>query len=336
MKAFQFIKPFEAKVVEVAKPQIKHDEVLIKVGASGFCGTDIHTYKGEHPTEYPVIPGHELSGIIEETGDSIQNYHIGDKVVVDPNIFCEKCYYCKRNQQIHCEDLKCIGNTRDGAFAEYVAVPEACLFKISESADLITMSLAEPLACVISSHNKVAIGIGKDVLIFGAGTIGLMHLMIAKRRGAGTVTIVDIKQGQLDLAKKLGADHTVLSDSKLEEKLREICPRGFLYVFEATGIPKVAEFAFKMLATTGTLIQFGACPIGSKMEVDPQDIYIRELKIVGSYSMQKAMPQAIELIESGNIDLNPLIGDIISIDEMESKFSEFINGKTEKKVVLKF
>ena len=112
---------YEMCIRDRDRPVPKEDEVLIKVMAAGFCGTDIHTYKGEHVTNYPIIPGHEFSGVIAEIGEKVTQFKIGDLVITDPNVFCEKCHYCKQNKQIHCEHIEVIGNTRNGAFAEYVA-----------------------------------------------------------------------------------------------------------------------------------------------------------------------------------------------------------------------
>ncbi|MDO4275612.1 MAG: zinc-dependent alcohol dehydrogenase family protein [Eubacteriales bacterium] len=334
MKAFVIKKPFEAGVFEVDKPVPKADEVLIKVAAAGFCGTDIHTFKGEHVTNYPIIPGHEFSGIVEEAGEEVTQFKAGDRVIADPNVFCEKCRYCKQNKQIHCEDIQVIGNTRNGAFAEYVTVPERCVFPAGEM-DLVEGSMAEPLACVINSHNKACIPIGADVLICGAGTIGLMQLMMARRRGAGSVTIIDIKEPQLSKAKELGADHAVMSDEHVEEKLRELYPQGFDFIIEATGVPKVGEMAVKLLADTGTYVAFGVCPTDSEIKINPFDIYYRDLKIIGSYALQKTMPQSISMI-NGGLDLKPLIGQVISLEEMPEKFADFVAGKTSNKIIVKF
>lgn len=334
MKAFVIEKPFEAGIREVEKPVPKPDEVLIKVAAAGFCGTDIHTFKGEHVTNYPIIPGHEFAGIIEETGTAVTQYKAGDRVIADPNIFCEKCFFCKQNRQIHCENIQVIGNTRNGAFAEYVTVPEQCVFSAGKM-DLVEGAMAEPLACVINSHNKAAIPIGANVLICGAGTIGLMHLLMARRRGAGTITVIDVKETQLKQAEKLGADHAVFSDAAVERTLRSMYPRGFDFIIEATGVPKVAEMAVRLLADTGTYVAFGACPTDSEIRINPFDIYYRDLKIIGSYALQKTMPQSIAMI-NGGLDLKPLIGQIFSVDELPEKFADFVAGKTSNKMIVKF
>lgn len=334
MKAFVISNPFEAGVVEVEKPVPKEDEVLIKVAAAGFCGTDIHTFKGEHVTNYPIIPGHEFSGTVVETGEKITQFKPGDRVIADPNVFCENCYSCKQNKQIHCENIQVIGNTRNGAFAEYVTVPERCVFPAGEM-DLITGSMAEPLACVINSHNKAAIPVGANVLICGAGTIGLMQLLMAKRRGAATVTVIDIKEPQLEKARELGADHGIMSDANVEDTLRKLYPRGFDFIIEATGVPKVCEMAVKLLADTGTYVAFGVCPTDSEIRVNPFEIYYRDLKIIGSYALEKTMPQAISML-NGGLDLKPLIGKVISIEEMPEVFADFVAGKTSNKIIVKF
>lgn len=336
MKAFMFEEPYHAELVDYEKPVPREDEVLIKIAACGFCGTDIHTYKGEHVTEYPVIPGHEFSGVVEAVGKDVKNFAPGDAVVGDPNIFCENCDFCKVNKQIHCKNIEVIGNTRNGAFAEYITLPERCAFHIPEDSDMTAMCMAEPLACVINAHNKVTIPIGVRVLIFGAGTIGLLHLMTARQRGAASVTVVDLKAGQLETAKELGAEHIVLAGDNMNEKLRQIAPDGFDVIIEATGVPAVAEKGIPMLADTGTFVTFGAYPLHSTIKVDPQQIYYRDLKIIGSYALQKTMQQSIAMIREQKINLRALIGREITLDEMPEVFNDFIEGKTVNKTVVVF
>lgn len=335
MKAFVIAEPNKFALQEVEKPRPQSGEALVKVSAAGFCGTDIHTYKGEHPTVYPLIPGHEFSGIVESVGTSVRSFKPGDSVIADPNIFCENCYYCKQNKQIHCENIKVIGNTRAGAFAEYVTVPERCLFHAGDT-DPIQGAMAEPLACVINAHNKVSIPIGGSVLIFGAGTIGLMHLMISLRAGASSVTIVDKKPAQLELAKKLGAANVLLSDVNLSKTLKTLQPRGYSVVIDATGVPKVVEQAIPLLTNAGSFIAFGACPTESSITVNPFDLYYKDWKLIGSYALEKTMPQSISMLSDGGLDLSPLIGKVITLDEMPEMFTAFCNGETNNKIIVKF
>lgn len=335
MKAFVIHKPFDAGVQEVEKPAPRADEVLIKVKAAGFCGTDIHTFKGEHPTKYPVIPGHEFSGTVAECGAQVTRFKAGDPVVVDPNIFCENCAACKANHPIHCENIQVIGNTRNGAFAEYVSVPERCVFHAG-GMDLMQGAMAEPLSCCINSHNKYDIRIGSRVLILGAGTIGLMQLMLTKRRGASDITVVDIKEEQLAMAQKLGADCVIRSDADVEKKLRERHAKGFDIVIDATGVPKVVEMGIRLVAETGTFVAFGACPPDSQIVVNPFDIYYKDLRIIGSYALEKTMGQALRMLDEGGLDLRPLMGKVIPLDDMPGVFDDFVHGRTQGKILVCF
>lgn len=335
MKAFVINKPFDAGVYEVEKPIPARDEVLIKVKAAGFCGTDIHTYKGEHPTTYPIIPGHEFSGVIAGCGEDVTQFKVGDPVIADPNIFCENCAACKANHQIHCENIKVIGNTRNGAFAEYVTVPERCVFH-ADGLDLIQGSMAEPLACCINSCNKYQIKVGAHVLILGAGTIGLMQVMLAKRRGAADITVIDVKPGQLEMAAKLGAKYTILSDKDVESKLRELRPKGYDVIVDATGVPFVVEMGIRLLADNGTFVAFGVCAPDAEIKVNPFDIYYRDLKIIGSYALEKTLGQSVAMLGDGGLDLEPLIGQVIPLEDMPRVFDDFVHGRTNNKIIVAF
>lgn len=334
MKAFIISKPFSSGVYDVDIPVPAEDEVLVKVAAAGFCGTDIHTYKGEHITDYPIIPGHEFAGTVAAVGRKVTQFKPGDPVICDPNIFCENCFFCKQNKQIHCEHIQVIGNTRNGAFAEYVTAPERCTFA-ADGIDLLLGSMAEPLSCVINAHNKLDIPVGASVLIVGAGTIGLMHLLICKRRGASQVSISDLKPAALSTAASLGADYTYLSTPDMNEQVRRDHPRGFDIIIDASGAPKAIESTIPLLAETGSYVFFGACATNSEIKVNPFDIYYHDWKLIGSYALQKTMPQSIAAIRSG-LDLKPLIGQVITIDEMPKVFDDFVNGQTSGKVIVKF
>ncbi|MDR2390174.1 MAG: zinc-dependent alcohol dehydrogenase family protein [Planctomycetota bacterium] len=335
MKAFMIRKPHCAELAEVEKPEAAPGEVLIKVAAAGFCGTDIHTFRGEYPSGYPIIPGHEFAGTVEKTGSGVTRFKPGDRVVADPNVFCESCFYCLRNQQIHCENISVIGNFRHGALAEYVTAPERCLFH-SLGIDPLQAAMAEPLACVINAHNKAAVSVGGDVLIFGAGTIGLMHLMLARRRGAARTVIVDVKPAQLDLAKRIGADAAVLSDAGLSDTLSKLAPRGFGMIIDATGVPKVVEKAITHLMKLGTFIAFGVCPMDSAVTINPFELYHNEWRLIGSYALQKNMDQSVAMLGDGKMSLSPLIGEVIGIGQVPDRFAAFVRGETSNKIIVEF
>ncbi len=272
--------------------------------------------------------------MIEDIGSAVKGFKPGDAVIADPNVFCENCHFCKQNQQIHCENIEVIGNTRNGAFAEYVTVPERCVFH-ADGIDFIEGAMAEPLACVINAHNKAAIPVGANVLICGAGAIGLMHVLMSKRRGAGRIVVIDLKPSQLEMAKELGADDVLISDANIAATLKNRYPRGFEFVIEATGVPKVAQTAIPLLANTGTYIAFGACPVNSAITINPFDLYYRDLRLIGSYALQKTMPQAIAMLKGG-INLKPLVGRTVSLTEMPEAFADFCAGRAVNKTIVTF
>ena len=335
MKALSIEKENTICLKHMPEPEPAPDELLIKVAACGFCGSDIHFFRGGHVQRYPIIPGYEFSGIVEKTGSAVVNFQAGDRVAADPNIFCENCDACKSNHQIHCKNLSVLGSLRDGAFAEYVTVPERCAFHIG-GLDFIQASMAEPLGCVINSHNKYEIPTGASVFVMGAGTIGLMQMMLSKKRGAAKVIMTDIKDKQLAKAKDLGADVVIKSDEHIFDALKKIAPEGFDIVIDATGVPECVEMGIKLVKYAGKMIIFGACPAGSSVTIDPFDIYFRDIQIIGSYALEKTLGQAVAMLKSGAIDLRPLIGRVVNIDEAAAVFHDFAEGKTSNKLIVSF
>lgn len=335
MKALVIEEPNRVCIKDVPVPTPVYDEVLIRVAAAGFCGSDVHIFKGEHVASYPVIPGHEFSGTVVACGNAVRNFQPGDRVTADPNIFCENCDACKSNHQIHCEHLRVLGSLRDGAFAEYVTVPERCVFHIG-AMDFLQASMCEPLGCVINSHNKFEMPIGGRVLIMGAGTIGLMQLLVSARRGASQIVMTDVKPGQLEIAKKLGASKVILADGTEEQALHTAAPDGFDVVIDATGVPACVEMGVKMLKYAGKLIVFGACPAHSSIRLNPFEVFFRDLQIIGSYALEKTMAQSIAMIENGGLVLTPLIGRTVSINDAVEVFNDFAQGRTSNKIILCF
>jgi len=327
---------FEAKeqfvIRDIEKPVPKRNEVLIKVRASGICGTDIHILKAEYFSNFPIVAGHEFSGEIVEVGEEVSQFKPGDRVTADPNIFCDKCYFCKINKNNHCLDLDCVGVTRNGSFAEYVTVPEKCVFLIPENISYPEAALAEPLACVVYGVRRSNIKPGEKVLIFGAGAIGLLLMSLLKMSGASQVVMVDISQKKLDFAQAMGASEVILSDSNLENKLKAIAPWGFELVADATGIPSVMEKQIQYVESDGTFLVFGVAPRGKTMKMEPYDIFRRDIHIIGSFAVKKTMQYSINLLSSGKIQVKDLISASYPLDDFGKGLNDFYYDMNHMKI----
>ena len=333
MKAFVIEGPRRGVVRDIPTPAPQEGEILIKVAAAGLCGTDGHIYLGDFFASYPRVPGHEFAGVVAGVGSGVKRYREGQRVVADPNIFCEKCDYCKRNVQNFCQDFQASGVTRDGAFAEYVVVPEASVFAVGEMG-FATAAMVEPLACVVYGQQRARLELGAPVLIFGAGPIGLLHLQLAKVNGAPFVAIGDLREERLALARELGADLTFLNGAETRRELGERFPEGFETVIDTTGVARVVEAAIPYVRNAGTLLVFGVCPNDSRISLNPYEIYRRDLRIVGSFALKKTFQPAINLLQNGMIEVGRLIGDRIALEGLPGQLKSLVTGKTRLKTLV--
>ncbi|MGQ9748075.1 MAG: zinc-dependent alcohol dehydrogenase family protein [Candidatus Caldatribacteriaceae bacterium] len=295
------------QIREIPEPEVLPDEVLIKVKATGICGTDLHILKGEYFQDFPIVAGHEFSGVVVGVGKNVTSFRPGDRVTADPNIFCDRCYYCKINKNNHCLNLQAVGVTRNGAFAELVAVPEKCVFLLPPHLDFDEGAMAEPLACVVYGVRRSGIKPGEKVLIFGAGPIGILLASLFRVYGASQVVMVDVSEKKLKLAREFGADTVVLADGREKEVLFTIAPHGFEVVVDATGIPQVMEKEWQFVEPDGTFLVFGVAPRGSRMSIDPYEIFQRDLRVVGSFAVKKTMQYSLNLLETRKIQVKRLI-----------------------------
>ena len=314
MKAAQIVQPGQGIVTTVAEPAPGADDVLIKVQAAGICGTDLHIFKGEYEAKYPIIPGHEFSGEVVAVGANVTNFKVGDRVTADPNIPCNRCAYCQRNEPNKCKNLRAIGVTRSGAFADYVVAPESNVFAIG-GMSYGAAALIEPLACVAWGMTQVNVRPGDSALVFGAGPMGILVAQSLKQAGAVRVVVTDVVPWRLQMAEQLGTTHTVIADANQQGKLQAISPDGYDIVVDATGIPAVLEGTFQYAAPRGKIWVFGVTPQGSYVKFPSYEVFRRDLKIIGSFAVNRTFPQSIALIQSGAVQVEPLISHRFALDE---------------------
>ena len=306
MQAVRIEAPGKARLVEAAEPIPGPGELLIEVAAAGICGTDLHIYHGEYEGTYPVIPGHEFSGRVAAVGQGVKRYRPGDRVTADPNIPCNHCPACQRNEPNQCHDLAAIGVTQDGAFARYVLAPEGNVFPIGDLS-FAAAALVEPLACVVWGLKRVQVQPGDAALIFGAGPMGCLMLQAVRGAGAATVVVTDVVPWRLERAAELGATETIPVDERQAKRLKALAPLGYDLVADATGHPEVLEGAFAYVRPRGKVWVFGVCPPGARATFVPYDVFRKDLSIIGSFAVCRTFQESIALIQSGAVRVEPLI-----------------------------
>lgn len=314
MKAGRIYGPGNAAVETVAVPSVKPNDVLIEVKAAGICGTDLHILAGEYEAVYPLIPGHEFSGVVQAVGQNVHHFKPGDRVTADPNIPCHYCIPCQRNEPNQCENLAAVGVTRDGGFAEYVAVAQSNVFAIGDLS-YQAAALVEPLACVVWGLKRVQVQPGDNVLVLGAGPMGALLMQAVRQAGAARVIVVDIVPHRLEMAKSLGATEVILSDEHLSQRLHTLAPHGFDIVAEVTGIPRILEQAFDYVRPRGKVWVFGVCPPDQQASFNPYQVFRKDLTIIGSFAVNRTFHESIALIQSGAVQVDPLVSHVLPLDD---------------------
>ena len=305
---------------------LKNDEILVKVTNCGICGTDKHIYEGKAESSIPVIPGHEYSGIIEKTGRDVQNLKPGMKIAVDPNIYCGKCNYCRKGMINFCDNLRALGVTLNGGFAEYSIVPESQAYLLPENMDLSTAAFAEPLSCCLRGINQAEIKPGNSVVIIGGGSIGLMMIQLARISGGSNIILIEPDQSKQDLARLLGADYTLSPDHKnIKEILNQLTSDQVDVVIECVGSNKTVSDAIDFAGKSGKVIIFGLAPYDQAVSINLQSVFKKELKIINSYLNPFTFKPAIDLLAQQKIEVNKLITQRITLNDVPDYFSSFQN-----------
>ena len=315
MKALVIEGPYKASIKDVKYPECGQDDVVIKLKNVGVCGTDFHIYAGEFLSPYPIIPGHEFSGIIDRVGEGVKGFKPGDRVTADPSLFCGECEPCLTHRGNHCKNWGALGNTVDGCFAEYVKVPARNVLKLPDGMSFETAAFVEPVACMVHGMNRLALKAADRVLLFGAGAMGQQLVQALAHLGASELVVVDVDQKKLELALEYGATKGVLSRDAEAVLGREKYPDGFDVVIDATGIPAVVEKAFDYMGAMAKYLQFGVTPDTAKVQISPFKLYNRDWTILGSMAINYTFIPAFNWIKEGRIKVNHLISKTISLEE---------------------
>lgn len=309
MRAVIIDEPGQVRVASVADPAPGPGEVVVEVGYCGVCGTDLHILDGEFPpTPYPIIPGHEFAGTVVAAGTGVHDLAEGTRVAVDPSLFCSRCRYCRVGRGNLCADWNAIGDTVNGAFAQYVAVPAANAYRLPDHLDLRPAAMIEPLSCAVHGVNRAGPVRGRETVVVGAGTMGLLIAQLLRVSGAAGVAVVDRSPGRLALAAQLGFEATMTD-------IRELPEASYDIAVDATGVPAGIEAAFASLRRGGTLLVFGVADAAASVSLPPFRIYNDEIRILGSMAVLHSFGDAVSLLARSTVDVGPLLGSTYSLDE---------------------
>jgi len=328
MRAAVIKAPGEVEVSTVEDPMPGPRDVVVDVAACGICGTDLHILQGEFAPTLPVVPGHEFAGEVVAVGTAVTELRAGERVAVDPSLFCNECYYCRRGQNNLCERWAAIGVTTAGGAAEFALAPVGNCIPLPDHVRVEDAALIEPLSCAVRGYDILRSPLATHVLIYGSGTMGLMMLELAKRTGAATVDVVDLNPERLATARQLGCSSAVTSADELDR------PRGWDVVIDATGNERAIQDGLSRVGKAGTFLQFGVADYAARATIEPYRIYNQEITITGSMAVLHSYERAAELFAQGVIDPEVFISDRLPLERYPEALHQFAAGIGRKIQVL--
>ena len=322
MKAVLFKAPGNVEVINKNLSDPKDGELLIKIDTCGVCGTDFHIFHGKSPAKINTILGHEFSGIVVEKGKDCNGFSINDKIAVDPNIYCGKCSFCKEGKIQFCKNHKALGVTQDGGFAEYTIIPASQAYIIPTDFPLNLAAFAEPLSCCIRGIDRAEIKVGENIIVIGAGVIGLMMIQLAKISGASKIIVIEPNEHRLNLASKLGADFVFSpTENELQSSIKDITNGGADTIIECVGKPEAVELGINLTKRGGKIIVFGLAPVDSRLNLNLQEAFRSELTIKTSFLNPYTFGRAMELLINRKINVELISTAKMNIENLINVFT---------------
>jgi L-iditol 2-dehydrogenase len=320
--------------------------MVVRVSSASICGTDLRIYHGQHrkfPPGAVRIPGHELVGKIAALGSGVKGYSEGQAVFVAPNMGCGRCRQCLAGNNNLCANYEALGVTMDGAFAEYVRVPakavdQGNVMPVSEQADPAVQALIEPFACVLRGQDALHIQPGETVLVMGAGPIGLMHLLLARLRGAGQVLVSEPRPERLAGAENLGADQGI-DPTRVDVKAavdQATAGQGADAVIIAAPVHQAMEQAVSLAAIGGRINFFAGLPKDRPMiQLDANQVHYKEIRLTGTTACSTGdCRRAAAILDSGRIDLSSLVSQRFPLGQAVDAFEAAEDRRALKIVIV--
>lgn len=303
-------------VREVPVPVAKEGWVVITPVGTGVCGTDLHLVEGDYPHgRFPVVPGHEFAGYVAEVGAGVSGFSEGDYVGVNPNISCGECTWCRRGATNLCSNLLPVGVAVDGSCAEYVAVPSRIVYRLDDAIDHRAAPLIEPFACVLHALERVPGWREQELVIFGAGSIGLMAIILGRAEGAASIRVVEPNPTRREAAIRLGAAEAAGSVSELGRSVFDLA-------LDASGHPAAIKQAIDALGQRGRLVQMGVASPAAEVSFSPYEVFAKELSIIGSNSLAEKYGDSVERMA----DLQGELGDLITATYRLEDYAEALEA----------
>ena len=291
MQAIRYHRPGKIELEELPVPAPAEDEVLISVTHAGICGTDLHIIAEESPAAAEVVLGHEFAGTVVSTGDWVQHVKAGDRVAVDPNNYCGKCQYCRKGQVHFCKNLHPLGVFRDGGWAQYCCAPDRQVYLLPPEVPLAWGALGEPLSCILHGWDRLKpIAADSKTLIIGSGIVGLLWGLILQKMNQRDFLISEPNENRRELAENLG--FTTIHPGQLSANTNQ----GFDVIIDCSGSPLAIHSAIQYINPLGKILFFGVCPEDSRMEIEPFQVFKKELTLIGSVINPFTFSRALEFI----------------------------------------
>jgi L-iditol 2-dehydrogenase len=305
----------------IPEPAIGTEDLLIKVKACGICGSDVHGYDGTTGRRIPpLVMGHEAAGVVEKIGANVHSFRVGDRVTFDSTISCDKCLFCSKGDVNLCDNRQVLGVScgdyhRDGAFAEYVSVPQHIVYALPDSFPYEKAALIEAVSIAVHAARITALQPGDSAIVIGAGMIGLLAIQAFRIYGCSQIIAVDLEESKLALARQLGADETFLAtDPDLSQKLKSYTKgRGPDIAVEVVGVQKAVLTAIENVRRGGTVTLVGN--LAPAVEIPLQTVVTRQLRLQGSCASAGEYRECIRLMDIGAINVDPLISAFAPLSE---------------------
>ncbi|MGX7051667.1 zinc-dependent alcohol dehydrogenase family protein [Leuconostoc palmae] len=307
---------------DIAQPEVKPNEVKIHTAFAGICGTDHALYAGlpgSAPAVPPIVLGHENSGVVAEVGSAVTNVKVGDRVTVDPNIYCGQCKFCRTGRPELCEHLSAVGVTRDGGFEEYFTAPASVVYPIPDNVSLKSAAVVEPISCAVHGIKLLKVTPYQKALVIGDGFMGELFVQILQAYGIHQVDLAGIVDEKLAMNKeKFGAKNTfnTMKGDKIPDGEYDV-------VIEAVGMPQTQEAAIEAAARGGQVLMFGVGGPDAKFEMNTYEVFQKQLTIQGSFINPNAFEDSLALLSSGKLNVEALMSHELDYNTVD----DFVNGK---------